>query len=99
MAEGSMAQIMAHTYGPSQLCIQTQGTTYRGGNGSHMKNMLHSSAYMIVGRSIENLSLVLQSSKGRRMDDCCSITIIGTSDILFPGSLTFHHFIFIHLIS
>ena len=65
MAEGSMPQVMAHSYGPGKLRIKAKGPAYRAGNRGNMEDMLHSGTYMVIGGSEENLSLVLQPPEGR----------------------------------
>ena len=61
MAEGSVAQIVSHSYGPGELRVEPEGLAYRRCDGGDVEHMLHACAYVVVGRSEEDLGLVLQA--------------------------------------
>ena len=89
MAEGSVPQIVPHTYSPCKVGIQPKSLADCHRDGGYMHHMFHSGADMVVMGSKEDLGLVLKPSVRIGMDYGGKIAEKASPDVFYPGIHTF----------
>jgi hypothetical protein len=84
MTEGSVAEIVSHTYGPSEFGIESEPTAHGGGDGGDMEHMFHPGADVVVAGCKKHLGLVFQSSEWGTVDNGGGVTIVLTTYVARP---------------
>jgi len=73
VAEWRVTQVMSLGNRVYQIDIETEAPSDNAGNGRNVQNVFKTRADVIVIRSQEDLSLVLQAAKGGRVNDACLV--------------------------
>ncbi len=75
MTERRMSKIMHKGHGLREIFIQSQSTRQRAGNLRHLDGMGQTGSIVIAFMGNENLRLMFEATKGRRVNDSVAIAL------------------------
>ena len=85
VAEGSMSQIVSHSYGLCQVLVEFQRLGNRPGNAGYLQRVGHAGAVMVAFRLQKHLCFVHQTTERLAVDNLIRIPLECSTHILCPG--------------
>ena len=87
MAEGGMAQVVAHGNGLRQVLVEAQGPGNGAGDPGDLQGMGHAGAVVVSLRLQKDLGLVHQAAKGLAVHNSVNVPLVAGAHVLLPVRL------------